>query len=162
MDFRRAGHDLWHRRDYDAASELTAAATDTFYDVRTAAFRAYYKFRLVTTDPELAAMATRVIEAASALPELSRHDELRQGRSQVSSLIDNSPPRPATGCAPVRTHPERHPRGGARPARSAPAGLLALQAGPAFAAAVTAAPSGAGHPAWPGVCGAASSSGVAG
>ncbi|MEV7978774.1 hypothetical protein [Streptomyces sp. NPDC086519] len=86
---RRAANDRWFRRQESPDGHEPFEIADEFYGIRTAAWEACYRLRMVTADAELDQLAGAVINEASAVLAAREHADVRARRDRASALIED-------------------------------------------------------------------------
>jgi hypothetical protein len=88
MDLRRVQYDRWYRREEDPQQMVPEDIRNESYRLRSAAWSAFYRFRLTTTDAELTRLAWTAVDAAADVDHATDRDNLRERGDRARTLLE--------------------------------------------------------------------------
>jgi hypothetical protein len=88
MELRRAQYDRWYRRREPPDQLDSGHARDESYRLRSAAWSAFYRFRLTTRDTDLTSLGWTAVEEAAHISTAAIEAELRANGERARDLLD--------------------------------------------------------------------------
>jgi hypothetical protein len=88
VDFRRVQYDRWYRLRENPQQMVPADVRTESYRLRSAAWSAFYRFRLTNTDAELAQLGSTVVEAAANITHATDEADMRERGEHARMLLE--------------------------------------------------------------------------